>query len=731
MSRAGLVSSLLRRRVPVVSQLGTSDCGAACLAMILRYHRREIDLAEVRERLGGQRGGVTTLALVQAARSYGLTVQPFAVEPDDLARLPTPMIAHWGFDHYVIIERVTADGAQIVDPARGRRWVSAGELDEELTGVVLTLAPGEGFVPRRRSRAPAWRAFVAAYLRAAPSDIIQPLVASIVVQLLGLAVPLFTALLLDEVLPRGTLELMPLLAIGGLTIVLAQALTHHLRALLLLRLEARIDLRFVPRFFSHLFGLPLPFFEQRTSSDLLLRVASHGSIREILTGQTFSLLMDGALVVGYLVILLLKAPAFGGLVLAIGVLQAALLLASARRASEISHEQTVAQAEAQNYLVEMLGAVAAVKAAGAEERVKERYARLFQRQVVASLRRGRLMALVDTANAAVRTAAPLAMLWLGTSSVLAAEMSIGTMMAMCALGASFLAPVASLVHNGQRLPLLGTYIARLADVLEAPPEQEPGAPGAARLRGRLEVRDLGFRYAPSAPWVLRGVSLCVEPGESMAIVGRTGCGKTTLLKLLLGLYPPTEGEILYDGRPITDVDRRSLRRQFGVVLQDTALHHGSVRENIAFGDGSLPLERVIAAARMAAIDHELEALPMGYDTALGEAGGGLSGGQRQRVALARALAHDPAILFLDEATSHLDVVTEQKVERSLRGLACTRVVIAHRLSTVCRADRIVVLEDGSVVEEGAHAELVAAGGRYAAMVAGSGGTAPSATAPAA
>ncbi|MBK8257187.1 MAG: peptidase domain-containing ABC transporter [Polyangiaceae bacterium] len=710
---------LFARKVPFVAQLSAFDCGPACLTMLLRHHGRNADLAEVRTRVGSDRGGVTTLSLVQAARSFGFVVRSFSVEPKDLTDLPMPVIAHWGFDHYVVIERMVGDGALILDPARGRRHVGAKELDEEMTGVVLTFAPGVGFSRVSSNHAAPWKTFIRAYLRAAPDDLIQALVVSVVIQLLGLSLPVFTALVLDHVSPQNTLRVLPLLGFGALAIVLSQALSSQLRAMLLLRLEARIDTRFVPAFFGQLLGLPLGFFEQRTSADLILRVASQSAIRDILTGQTFSLVLDGALVVGYLALLLARAPLFGALVLVLAAVQAVLLAVSARRASEIAQEHAVAQAEAQSYLVEMLFNVAAVKAAGAEPRVTARFTRLFQRQVSASLQRGRLAASVETAMTALRTGAPLAMLWVGASAVLRGEMSAGTMLALCALGASFLAPVSSLVQQGQRLPLLGTYLARLSDVVDAKPEQAAPLPEAPRLTGRIEVRDVGFRYGPAAPWVLRGVSFTVEPGQTLAIVGRTGCGKTTLLKLLLGLYAPTEGEILYDGKKVTDLDRISLRRQFGVVLQESALHQGSIRENIAFGDSALSLDRIESAAKLAVIDEDIALLPMGYDTPLGDGGSGLSGGQRQRLSLARALAHEPAILFLDEATSHLDRVTERRVDEHLRALSCSRVVIAHRLSTVRGAEQIVVLDGGTVAELGKHDELVRANGQYAQMVDGS------------
>jgi len=286
------------------------------------------------------------------------------------------------------------------------------------------------------------------------------------------------------------------------------------------------------------------------------------------------------------------------------------------------------------------------------------------------------------------------------------------------LGTVVLTSLASLVSSGQQLQLVGVYLDRLADVLEAEPEwSAETAIETRRLLGRIELRNVSFRYAPETPWIFRGVSLVVEPGQKVALVGRTGAGKSTLIKLLLGLYRPTEGQILYDGVPLEAWNHLALRQQFGVVLQEPFLFQGSVRQSISFNEPGLPLERVEDAARLAAIDEEIGLMPMGYETPVGEAGGAVSGGQRQRLSIARAVAHRPAILVLDEATSHLDVRTEHVIDENLTRLACTRIVAAHRLSTVQTADQIVVLDEGQIVERGAPADLQARGGHFAALLA--------------
>jgi ABC-type bacteriocin/lantibiotic exporter with double-glycine peptidase domain len=714
-----LAKKIRSRRVPVILQMNAVECGAACLAMILNYHGRQTDVGECRDRCRMGPGGLTALNIVQAAREIGLHVNALSLSPNALDEITLPAIVHWDFNHFLVLERWLPGKVQVVDPGVGRRELTAEEFDAGFTGVILTFEPGEQFVRTQASARPLPDSCLKRLL-AAPGIfrvLGQILGASLALQGFGLLLPLLTKVLVDRLLPLRMGDLVTALGFGTVMMLLAQGAVSYLRALLFLYLKGRIDSYMTLGFFEHLLTLPFSFFQQRTTGDLLMRLASNTQVREALTNQVISTLLDGSLVSLYIVILTRVDIRFGMFALALGLLQIAVLLATSRPMRVLMDRDLAAGAESQSYLVEALAGIGIFKASGAEDRVLKHWSGLFAKHLRISLERGQLSSTVDVITGTLRTAAPVVLLWVGAHRVLDGSMTLGTMLALNGLAASFLAPIGSLVVTSQHLQFVRSYLARLTDVMDAEPEQDPGRTQVApRMSGRIDLKDVSFRYGPDLPPAVKGVSLTVDAGQKIALVGRTGSGKSTLAMLLLGLYEPGEGEIRYDGIPLRQLNHRMLRRQFGVVLQESPLLSGSIYRNITLNDPEVSMEQVVDATRRAHIHDDIMRMPMRYETRLSEGGSCLSGGQRQRLALARALVRQPAILLLDEATSHLDTVTERAVDRGLSDLCCTRIVIAQRLSTVVNADLILVLDHGEVVERGTHAELVARGGRYQALL---------------
>ncbi|MEZ4238066.1 MAG: peptidase domain-containing ABC transporter [Myxococcota bacterium] len=714
-----------RRRTPFVPQLLPADCGAACLAMVLGHHGEPARLDEVREQVDGGRDGTTAFQLLEGARTFGLRARGLRLaDPADLQFLQRPAILHWEMRHFVVFDGLERGGVAVLDPAVGRRWLSLAEFGQAFTGIALVFEPTDAFRPRPAAASRGWPYVRAALARAGQWPRI--LVTSLLLQLLGLGLPILTGLIVDRVVPRHDLDLLWLAGAGLAGVVGFQLLTTLVRNHLLLHLRTVVDARLTVDFVGHLMDLPYAFFQQRPTGDLLMRLNSNTVIREMLTSGLLSGLLDGGTVVFGLALLLVWSPAMGLLALVLGAAQLAVPLVTWRRQAELMSRSLVVQARASSFQVEMIGGVETLKAMGVEARSVEAWNDLFVDVLNVSIARGHLDAATQAVQAALRVGGPLAVLWIGAWWVAHGWSTVGAMLALCALVGSVTSPVDRLATTFAQVQLFGSYFARIDDVLRVAPEQVPLAPEgdeqraparpAPRLTGRIALEGVCFGYGPRSPDVVEDLSLAVEPGEFLAIVGRSGSGKSTLARLLTGLYRPRAGRVRYDGADLADLDLHAVRRQIGIVGQDTHLFGRSIRENIALGDPAVPLDAVEAAARRACIHDEIAAMPMGYETVLHDGGRSLSGGQRQRLALARALLRDPVVLLLDEATSALDAATEALVQAQLEQLRCTRVVIAHRLSTVRRADRIVVLDRGALVEAGPHDALVAQRGPYAELV---------------
>ncbi len=702
-------------RIPYVQQNTAADCGAACLAMVLGYHGRHVRLDSLRETMGTGRDGVNALSLVQAARRFNLRGRGVTLEVADLDYVPPASILHWSFDHFVVYEGREGELIKLVDPALGPRRVSREEFGHNFTGVALIFEPMETFTTGREATRPVW-----SYVRrvlARSGLLTRILLLTAMAQVVGLGLPVLTGILVDRVIPRGDIGLMQILALGFGGLLVFNFLLSYLRAFLLLHLRTELDARMTLDFLEHLFDLPYPFFQVRSAGDLILRLNSNAAVREIITSSALSGALDSVMLLSYLLLLLVLSPLLGGLVLLLALLRVAVFLASRHRIQDLMTENLAKEARSHGYQVQMFTGIETLKAAGAEPRALEHWSHLFVDVLNVNIRRGRLDALVQAIIGSLTFASPLVVLLAGGWLVVEGRLSLGTMLALSALATGFLTPLSSLVSTALSFQQLGSYVERLDDVLSTPREQDPDkVVRAHRLQGSIRCEDVTFQYAANLPPAVENISLEVAPGQMVAIVGRSAAGKTTLANLMLGLYRPTRGRVLYDGSDLTGLDARSVRSQLGVVTQHTHLFGGTILDNIAFASPDLTRDAVETAAKLAHIHDEIMAMPLGYGTVLAEGGLSLSGGQRQRIALARALARNPAILFLDEATSSLDAELEAKIQADLVEAGCTRIVIAHRLSTVRDADLIVVLDKGRLVEQGTHTALVQANGLYAQLV---------------
>jgi ATP-binding cassette subfamily B protein len=708
-------------KIPLITQLSASDCGAACLAMVLGYYGRPTSVDSIRNALGGTSQGVNARQLADSARRMGLRSRGVKLELEQLKFAPRGTILHWEMNHFVVLDKVDKLGARIMDPAVGPRRVSWKDLGERCTGVAILLEPGPDFRPEKK-RAGQFGRYMR-WLSVAPGYWPRVITLSIVLQLVALAAPAAIGMTVDKVLPRHDSDLLQMLAVGALVALSVQMLTTYVRSGLLLHLRTYMDAHMTLELNEHLMALPFSYFQQRSAGDLVMRLSSSAQIRDVLTGSALSAVLDGTMALVYFVVLVIIAPPLAAIALGVAVVQAVIALVSGRRNAELMSEQLAAQAKLSSAQVEALAAIEPIKSMGAEERITGRFADLYVDVLNSALERGRLGNVVSAVTGALSFAGPVALLLMGAHLVLNGTLATGGMLALSALGSAFLTPVGALVATFTQLQTLRSYVHRVEDILDTAREPRPANPQPmAALTGALELNDVSFAYESSHTPVLQHVSLSVNPGEFVAIVGPSGSGKSTMARLLAGLIAPSSGSIAFDEVDQKRWDPSVLRSLLGMVTQDTRLLASSVRDNISLYDNTVSLPQIEVAARLAEIHDDVSRLGLGYDTVLSDGGGSLSGGQRQRLSLARALLRSPSVLVLDEATSQLDTVTERRVQENLRRLACTRVVIAHRLSTIRDADRIVVLDRGQVVDVGRHSELSVRCRLYRELVGAQGAT---------
>ncbi len=708
-------------KVPVVMQMEALECGAASLAMILAYYRKWIPLEQIRLDCGVSRDGSNLKNVYYAAQHYGLEAQGYRMDVDSVRKDATfPCIIHWNFNHFVVLDGFRNNKAVLNDPARGNVSVSMEEFDQSFTGVCMTFEPGENFEPSGKRKSTL--EFARKRLKGAGAAVAFIILTSVIVCLLGIINPVMSRIFYDRLLTGLAPDwFRPFILVMSLLCVF-QIIVEGARAIYSLRINGKMAVEGNASYLWKVLRLPIEFFTQRMTGDIVQRQGSNAMIARTLVETVAPLALNVVMMVFYLVVMVRYSPLLTGI--SLFSLFCNLLIARYMSEKRINVTRTLMRDEGKLVSATMAGIsmTETIKASGAEAGYFRRWSG-YQASVNAqNVRYITLNAKLGLLPQLITTASNYAVLFFGVWMAMQGNFTIGMISTFQGLLSSFMGPASSLVSAGQTIQEMRTQMERIEDVMEYPddpmlsPDDDPGDGNYAKLSGEVEVRNLTFGYSPLGKPTIEDFSMHMKPGSRVAIVGGSGSGKSTVSKLITGLYQPWEGEILYDGKPIREIPRAVLTGSVAMVDQDIVLFEDTIANNIRMWDNSIADFEVILAARDAQIHDDILQRPGGYQGKLVENGRDLSGGQRQRLEIARVLAQDPSVIILDEATSALDAKTEYELVKAVRDRGISCIVIAHRLSTIRDCDEIIVLDKGRVVERGTHEELYARGGAYTELV---------------
>ena len=706
------------------------ECGAAALAMVLAYYKRVVPLEQLRVQCGVSRDGSKASNVLKAARLHGMTAKGMRSEPKLLRDLAMPVIIHWNFNHFVVLEGFQGEKVYLNDPAMGPTRISESELDESFTGVVLNFEPGDEFEPGGERRS-LMRSLVVR-LQGSKAALAFVVLAGLGLLIPGIAIPSFSRVYLDDLLIKGLHGwLRPLLLAMGFAGLLIGVLTW-LQQTYLLRLETKLALTTSCRFFWHVLRLPVEFFMQRFAGEIGNRVGINDRVANLLSGELATTMLGVVVIIFYAALMIQYDVVLTLLSIAIALFNLAALRYAARRRVDLNQRLLQERGKLMGVAMGGLQTIETLKATGTESDFFARWAGHQAKVLNASQRFSvttNLLLAVPPLLLSINTAL---ILGVGGFRVMEGHLSMGMLMAFQALMLAFIGPINKLVTLGGTLQEVEGDMNRLDDVHRSTARPlsvielaetrggESAAPaeltGSVKLAGYLELRGITFGYSRLEKPLIEDFNLRMAPGDRVALVGGSGSGKSTVARLIVGMFEPWEGEILFDNEPRASIPRHLLTNSLAFVDQDIFLFEGTVRDNLALWDPTVPESDLVTAARDAEVHSELNGRPNGYSSVVEEGGRNFSGGQRQRLEIARALTRNPSIIILDEATSALDVETEKLIDDHLRRRGLTCVIVAHRLSTIRDCDEILVLEEGRITQRGRHDELIAEDGLYRDLI---------------
>ncbi|EOP3936710.1 colicin V export peptidase/ABC transporter CvaB [Escherichia coli] len=679
-----------QRRVPVIHQTETAECGLACLAMICGHFGKNIDLIYLRRKFNLSARGATLAGINGIAEQLGMATRALSLELDELRVLKTPCILHWDFSHFVVLVSVKRNRYVLHDPARGIRYISREEMSRYFTGVALEVWPGSEFQSEPLQPRISLRSLINS-IYGIKRTLAKIFCLSVVIEAINLLMPVGTQLVMDHAIPAGDRGLLTLISAALMFFILLKAATSTLRAWSSLVMSTLINVQWQSGLFDHLLRLPLAFFERRKLGDIQSRFDSLDTLRATFTTSVIGFIMDSIMVVGVFVMMLLYGGYLTWIVLCFTTIYIFIRLVTYGNYRQISEECLVREARAASYFMETLYGIATVKIQGMVGIRGAHWLNMKIDAINSGIKLTKMDLLFGGINTFVTACDQIVILWLGAGLVIDNQMTIGMFVAFSSFRGQFSERVASLTSFLLQLRIMSLHNERIADIaLHEKEEKKPEIEIVAHMGPiSLETNGLSYRYDSQSAPIFSALSLSVAPGESVAITGASGAGKTTLMKVLCGLFEPDSGRVLINGIDIRQIGINNYQRMIACVMQDDRLFSGSIRENICGFAEEIDEEWMVECARASHIHDVIMNMPMGYETLIGELGEGLSGGQKQRIFIARALYRKPGILFMDEATSALDSESEHFVNVAIKNMNITRVIIAHRETTLRTVDRVI------------------------------------------
>lgn len=682
----------LIKKTPVILQSESAECGIASLAMICGHYGLDIDLFNFRQRFGSPSQGASLLHLSKTAERAGLKNRALSLDLDEIKQLKLPCILHWGMNHYVVLTKVRKSSYVVHDPALGKRIIGLQEMSNNFTGVALELWPDQNF-QQEKAKARLRLLDLMRNILGLKSALIKIFAFSVVIEAIGLLLPIGTQLVTDHVIMAHDQSLLSVICIGLVFFTLFRTFVSMLRAWTSLTLNTLTNIQWKTTLFDHLTSLPLSFFEKRHLGDIQSRFTSLDTIRSTFTNSIVSGIIDSIMTIGLLIMLTLYGGWLVWVVVGFTLCYAIMRLATYRFYRRVAEEQVIKGARSSSHFMESLYGISTIKALNLKERRSQHWLNINIDACNAGIKQTRFDMMFSGINTFISSIDQVAILWLGAIMVIDNNITLGMFMAFNSYRGQFSQRASNLIDLFMQLRMLSLHNERLSEIVFSEPEKElPARRVFDENSGvKLEIKNLSYQYDPFSQPIFSNFNLQVEPGESIALVGPSGVGKTTLLKVMCGLLSPTSGEVIADNLDIYKIGLNNYRLGTACVLQEDRLFSGSISDNISGFEDNADEELIVECARRSNIHDEIMKMPMGYETMIGELGLGISGGQKQRLLIARALYRKPSILFMDEATSHLDLKNEAAINQSIASLSITRVIVAHRPSTIASADRIIDL----------------------------------------